>query len=314
MEINKSMPTKQIFAFIFLAALMLSATLAQKDFADGSYGYTLAASDTTQPEDAPLKKDKRRDSVLIPNFTSAEVMSEFAQLRYDTLQWDMSITDVSPGRQQALREAERRKRRQLPLFDANYYSTMEKRLNELGEVRHKAGWLMRYMEWQGAERNDPDMVKIGKMASEIMKNHGLLKADLLTVAEQKGEEAAVLLKKVEKDLLRKEADEIMEFVQLEEGKTTIQKLKEGIFMSKLPSNINCKSGVGYWLKGLAPSAWEGIDPKAGCLGYMISMGKEHNLVILRVQMIDENTGKDKVIAILWDKIADDGFSGAVMML
>jgi hypothetical protein len=86
----------------------------------------------------------------------------------------------------------------------------------------------------------------------------------------------------------------------------IKSFRDHIFYSKRIPNIDCKGGIGNFMKGLSPEEAEGMDRHAGCVGFVLGLGDDCNLVILK--LIDESK-----IAIVCRKDKDEEM-GAIKLI
>ncbi len=86
----------------------------------------------------------------------------------------------------------------------------------------------------------------------------------------------------------------------------IKSFRDNIFYSKRNPNIDCDGGIGNFMKGLPPEEAEGMDRRAGCVGFVLGLGDDCNLVILK--LIDESK-----IAIVCRKNKEDEM-GAIKLI
>ncbi|WP_448519392.1 hypothetical protein [Rhodoflexus sp.] len=261
-----------------------------------------------------------RDSIIFE-----QVEASFYANYYDTLQLDPSIIyAANPAIEHARREEDRRRRR-IDKIHQNpaLYEQLRAKQRTLHAIKTQICCLIKFAKQEmgrssvGEEYEDmrthPIMRKYGALQAKINRNMALLNIDLENYREARGNQALQLFHSMEKqfnDLKgRTEGysdDSIRNSLRERSNQIAIQQLKAYLFMSKMPPNINCKSGVGYWFKGLPPERVADIDPKSDCVGYVVSLGKNHNLLILRVRgsSLEDNAPIDRVVAVVWRKVRE----------
>ncbi len=261
-----------------------------------------------------------RDSIIFE-----QVEAAFLANYYDTLQIDPNIIYAANRNiEQARREQDRRRRRVEKIHQTpGMYEQLRKKQAMLHSIKMQLCCLIKFAKQDmgrsnvGDEMEDmrthPTMRKYGELQAKINKNLGLLNIDLEEYREARGEQAVQLFRGIEKQFNDFAArtkgysdDSIRQSLREPANMIVVQQLKAYLFMSKMQPNINCNSGVGHWFKGLPPDRVSDIDPKSDCIGYVISLGKNHNLLIMRVRgkSLKDNQPIDRVIAVVWRKVRE----------
>ncbi|MCS7017777.1 MAG: hypothetical protein RMJ87_07780 [Cytophagales bacterium] len=261
-----------------------------------------------------------RDSI-----TFEQIQAAFYANYYDTLQLDPTIVyAANPYIETARREEERRRRRVQKIHQTpGLYEQLRAKQKTLKSIKDQICCLIKFAKQDmgrssvGEEiedmRTHPTMKKYGELQAKINKNMAILSVDLEEYREARGKQAMQVLKELEKQFndLRGRTegysnDSIVKALRQPANMLAIQQLKNYIFMSNTLPNINCNSGVGQWLKGLPPERTSDIDPKSDCIGYAVALGKNHNLLILRVRgtSLQDNKTIERVVAVVWRKVRE----------
>jgi len=261
-----------------------------------------------------------RDSIVFERLEAAFIANQ-----YDTLQIDKNIIyAANPHVEQARREQDRRRRRIEKIHQTpGMYEQLRKKQAYLNHLKLQLCCLVKFAKQDmgrntlGEEMEDmrthPTMKKYSELQAKINKNLALLNVDLEEYREARGNQAIQLFREIEKqfnDLAGRTKgytdSSIRQSLRQPANMIVLQQLKTYLFMSKMQPNINCNSGVGHWFKGLPPERTGDIDPKSDCLGYAISLGKNHNLLILRVRgsSLKDSQPIDRVIAVIWRKVRE----------
>jgi hypothetical protein len=272
-----------------------------------------------------LTSDCRCPQTLRDSIVFEQVEAAFLANYYDTLQIDQNIIYAANRHiEQVRREQDRRRRRVEKIHQTpGMYEQLRKKQMTLNMIKMQLCCLVKFARQDmgrstvGEEMEDmrthPIMKKYGALQAKINKNLGLLSVDLEEYREARGEQAVKLFRGMEKqfnDLAGRgkgySDDSIVQALREPANMIVVQQLKAYLFMSKMPPNINCSSGVGNWFKGLPPDRMGDIDPKSDCVGYAVSLGKNHNLLILRVRgsSLKDKEPIDRVIALVWRKVRE----------
>jgi hypothetical protein len=247
-----------------------------------------------------------------PEYSVESIKAEFQTLRYDTLALNPSITGVDKAKQRAAQETDRRQRRLTKLRDKAYYQDMLKRLRQLDGLRLQACCLVIYLQREVGNPNmmDGNASKALKERAELQRvigrNWGLLNTDLQIIEDERGEQAQKNVKHLETTFRSMDDSTALKYLDQPDVRQMVEQLKENIFFSRNPPNLNCQGGVGNWLRPLPREAIGNINPQDGCVGYNVSLGRGYNLIVARL------TDK-RVIAIVWDK-TKEGYFGAVKLI
>lgn len=280
---------------------------------------------TAEMRKQEMTSDCRCPQTLRDSIVFEQVEAAFITNYYDTLQIDQNIIYAANRHiEQARREQDRRRRRIEKIHQSpGMYEQLRKKQSTLHSIKMQLCCLVKFAKQDmgrnsaGDEMEDmrthPTMKKYGELQVKINKNLGLLNVDLEEYREARGEQAIQLFRDVEKqfnDLTGRTKgysdDSIRQSLREPANMVVVQQLKAYLFMSKMPPNINCNSGVGNWFKGLPTDRVGDIDPKSDCVGYAVSLGKNHNLLILRVRgsSLKDKQPIDRVIAVVWRKVRE----------
>lgn len=278
-----------------------------------------------QMRKAELTSECKCPQTLRDSLSFDQIEAAFLANYYDTLQLDTTIIYAANPAIERVRREEDRRRRRVEKMHRNpaLYEQLRAKQKTLQNIKTQICCLIKFAKQDmgrstaGEEREDmlthPVMKKYGELQAKINKNLALLNIDLEDYREARGNQAVQLFRNMEKqfnDLGGRTAgytdDSIRNSLREPSNLAVIQQLKAYLFMSKMQPNVNCKSGVGHWFKGLPPERVADIDPKSDCLGYAVSLGKNHNLLILRVRGSTLKDGQplDRVIAVVWRKVRE----------
>ncbi|MCS6966961.1 MAG: hypothetical protein RMJ44_09440 [Cytophagales bacterium] len=298
----------------------------------------LAAIDSPPQEGEPSEREKRlqqqREELgidcrcpqqLRDSISYEQIESNFNANYYDTLQLDPNIIyAANPGIERARREEDRRQRRIAKIHqNPALYGQLRQKQAYLQALKMQICCLIKFAKQDmgystvgeeiEAMRTHPVMKKYAALQKKINHNLALLNIDLEEYRRAKGNHALKLFRQMEKqfnDLASRTQgysdDSIRAALRQPENMFVIQQLKAYLFLSDMPPNVNCRSGVGQWFKGLTAEQIGEIDPKSDCLGYVMALGKNHNLLILRVRgnSLKEKQLIDQVIAVIWRKVPE----------
>lgn len=297
-------------------------------------GTVLDSPPSEEDQKAQQREDLRRKELtsdcicpqtLRDSLSFEQIEAAFHANYYDTLQLDFNIVyAANPSIERARREEDRRRRRVQKIHQTpGLYEQLRAKQKTLQAIKFQICCLIKFAKQDmgrssvGEEiedmRTHPTMKKYGELQAKINKNMAMLNIDLEEYREARGNQALQLFRDMEKqfnDLKGRtegyDDDSIVNSLRQPANMAVIQQLKAYLFMSKMPPNINCNSGVGHWFKGLPPERIGYIDPKSDCIGYAISLGKNHNLLILRVRgsSLKDSQPIERVVAVVWRKVRE----------
>lgn len=227
-----------------------------------------------------------RDSVAPPPMSEEQIKAAFETLKLSDEQVGVIMNKAN--------------QKYNPIIeDKETYKSIKRRYEKLLDLREKASWLVKRTEWElSGEEDRSGIEKILKTVYKVRQHCAWIEYELDAYQKKEGEN-------VMKRFSSLTLEQVFNRQTQKVDTTLLAEIKENIFFSKKPYNVNCgASGIGGILKKLQK---KDLNPKSACTGYVVSLGNDFNLMILKV--LDKK--EYKIITIILDKNIESSTYGPI---